>query len=55
MFNIIERGAALMLLREADFSWHAARRGTPTTACGRVCCAVAISSIIPLMFYQPKT
>ena len=28
---------------EADFSCHAARRGAPTTARGRVRCAVAIS------------
>ena len=31
-----------MLLREADFSCHAARRGAPTIARGRVRCAVAI-------------
>ena len=32
-----------MLWRNADFSCHAARRGAPTTARGRVRCAVAIS------------
>ena len=34
-----------MLRRNADFSCHAARRGAPTTARGRVRCAVAISSV----------
>ena len=43
--KIIVRGAALMLWRNADFSCHAARRGAPTTARGRVRCAVAISSV----------
>ena len=33
-----------MLWRNADFSCHAARRGAPTTARGRVRCAVAISN-----------
>ena len=33
-----------MLWRNADFSCHAARRGAPTTARGRVRCAVAIST-----------
>ena len=34
-----------MLWRNAEFSCHAARRGAPTTARGRVRCAVAISSL----------
>ena len=34
-----------MLLRKADFSCHAARRGAPTAARGRVRCAVAISTM----------
>ena len=33
-----------MQCRNADFSCHAARRGAPTTARGRVRCAVAIST-----------
>ena len=42
--KIFVRGAALMLWRNADFSCHAARRGAPTTARGRVSCTVAIST-----------
>ena len=45
MQKIIVRGAALTLLRHADFSCHAARRGASTAACGRVRCAVAISRV----------
>ena len=30
--------------RKAKFSCHAARRDVPTTARGRVCCAIAIST-----------
>ena len=37
--------AALTLLRQADFSCHAAWRGAPTAARGRVRCAVAISIV----------
>ena len=44
MEKTIVRGAALTLRRNADFSCHAARRGGPTTARGRVRCAVAITS-----------
>ena len=40
------RGAALTLWRNTDFSRHAARRSAPTTACGRVRGAVAISNRI---------
>ena len=39
----VVRGAALTLLRNAEFSYLAARRGAPTTARGCVRCAVAIS------------
>ena len=35
-----------MLLREADFSCHTARRGAPTTARSHVGYAVAISTVI---------
>ena len=34
-----------MLWRNADFSCQAARRGAPTTARGRVRCAVAIFTV----------
>ena len=43
-YKIILRGAALTLLRQADFSYHAARRGAPTAERGRVRCSVAIST-----------
>ena len=43
-----------MLWRNADFSCHAARRGAPTTARGRVRCAVAISNALRLIFAPIK-
>ena len=42
-----------MLLRNADFNCHAAPRGAPTTARGRVRCAVAIFSV--LLVYSALT
>ena len=45
-----------MLWRNADFSCHAARRGAPTTARGRVRCAVAISTLnLTLILTQTLT